>query len=101
GWDRFAIPRPFSRGRAVFGPPRRVPPGLGRADLERYRLWFEKLLNWLTEEAETWAASGRGRPGEAVMRPRYAPDVLHRAPAPTAPPLPEHLAATWDALPAP
>ena len=97
-WDRFAFPRPFSRGRAVFGPPLRVPPDLARDNLDIYRGWFERLLNRLTDEAETWAADGRPRPGEAVMAPRYAPPAFDAPPAPTAPPLPPGLAAEWDAL---
>jgi lysophospholipid acyltransferase (LPLAT)-like uncharacterized protein len=100
-WDRFAIPRPFSLGRAVFGPPLTIPPNLGRADLERYRLWFEQLLNWLTDEAERWAADGRNRPGEGVMVPRYTPLVMERPPLPSAPPLPPDLKAAWDRLSTP
>ncbi len=100
GWDRFAVPRPFSRGRAVFGPPLRVPADLDRGALDRYRLWFERLLNWLTAEAEAWAGSGARRPGETVMAPRFTPEAFHRPPEPTAPPLPAHLGAAWDALPA-
>ncbi len=97
-WDRFALPRPFSRGRAVFGPPCRVPAGLGRADLEPYRRWFEKLLNWLTDDAEAWAGDGCRRAGEAVMTPRHAPHAPDGPPVPTAPPLPAGLATEWDAL---
>lgn len=97
-WDRFAVPRPFSRGRAVFGPPTRVPPSLDRDGLEAHREWFEKLLNWLTVEAEQWAASGRRRAGEMLMRPRYAPHAMHRAPAPVTPQLPASLAAERDEL---
>ena len=66
-WDRFAMPKPYSRGRAVYGPPMRMPAGLERGDLEGYRLWFENLLNWLTTEAEEWAESGKRRPGESPM----------------------------------
>ena len=39
------------------------------------------------------------RPGEAVMRPKYAPDALLRSADPSAPALPAELAAGWDALP--
>jgi lysophospholipid acyltransferase (LPLAT)-like uncharacterized protein len=97
GWDRFAVPRPFSRGRSVWGPPRPVPPGLDRAGLERYRLWFQHLLDWLTAEAEAWASSGERRPGEVVMYPA-AHEVLLRAPERSAPPLPTHLEEAWNAL---
>ncbi len=97
-WDRFAFPRPFSRGRAVFGPPLPVPPALSRNNLELYRGWFEKLLNWLTEEAETWAADGRPRTGEGIMAPRYAPPVFELPPSSTAPQLPTGLVTEWDAL---
>jgi lysophospholipid acyltransferase (LPLAT)-like uncharacterized protein len=98
-WDRFAVPRPFSRGRAIFGPPRRVPPHLNRAEIESYRSWFEDLLNWLTGEAEKWAESGQYRNGEVVMRPRFAPEALHRSAHPGSPRLPDQIESAWQALP--
>jgi lysophospholipid acyltransferase (LPLAT)-like uncharacterized protein len=98
GWDQFAIPRPFSRCRAVFGPPLTVPPGLDRSELERYRGWFERQLNWLTDEAENWAADGQRRPGEVTMSPRDAARALASAPELSAPPLPSALAEGWKAL---
>ena len=98
-WDRFAIPRPFTRGRAVFGPPLRVPANLDRDGLERYRVYFERLLNWLTDEAEAWATSGRSWSGEAVMAPRYTPLRMQRPPSPSAPPLPPELAGELRELP--
>lgn len=97
-WDRFAVPRPFSRARAVFGPPLRLPPKLSREALERYRLWFEQLLNWLTAEAETWATTGVRRSGEMVMLPKTTPPAMLRPGAYIAPPLPPSLAASWAAL---
>jgi lysophospholipid acyltransferase (LPLAT)-like uncharacterized protein len=97
-WDRFAVPRPFSRGRAVIGPAVTVPPDLDRAGLEGYRLWLEKLLTWVTDEAERWATSGESRPGEAVMARRFVPHCMDRDTAPTAPPLPPELAAEWASL---
>jgi hypothetical protein len=57
-WDRFAVPRPFSRARAVAGPRIRIPADLDRAGLERCRLSVECLLNRLTTEAENWAQTG-------------------------------------------
>jgi lysophospholipid acyltransferase (LPLAT)-like uncharacterized protein len=57
-WDRFAIPRPCSRARAIPSPALHVPPDLDRDGLEHYRRKIEALLSRLTEEAEGWAASG-------------------------------------------
>ena len=58
-WDQFAVPRPFSRARAVVGPKMYVPKKLGRAKLEVYQQHVEQTMMQLTESAETWAESGR------------------------------------------
>jgi lysophospholipid acyltransferase (LPLAT)-like uncharacterized protein len=96
-WDRFALPRPFSLGRAVFGPPLRVPAALDRDELRCYCDWFGKLLNWLTDEAERWAADGECRPGEVRLRSGHGAHATH-ATNPTAPPLPDYLANEWSEL---
>jgi lysophospholipid acyltransferase (LPLAT)-like uncharacterized protein len=57
-WDRFALPRPFSRARAVVSPRVQIPAGIERDGLERYRDRIERLLTGLTELAEDWATSG-------------------------------------------
>ncbi|MHB1033863.1 MAG: lysophospholipid acyltransferase family protein [Pirellulales bacterium] len=57
-WDRFAIPRPFSRARAVVSPAMHIPPNLDRNGVEHYRIEVERMLNRLTLEAEAWAAAG-------------------------------------------
>jgi lysophospholipid acyltransferase (LPLAT)-like uncharacterized protein len=72
-WDRFAVPRPFSRARAIIGPPMLLPPELDRSGLEYYRLRAERLLNALTVEAEAWAAAGSSKDGEFAIVPRRAP----------------------------
>ncbi len=54
-WDQFAIPKPFSRCRAVFGPRIQVPAGLEREELEAYRRYVEQVLEQLTRTAEQWA----------------------------------------------
>jgi lysophospholipid acyltransferase (LPLAT)-like uncharacterized protein len=72
-WDRFAVPRPFSRARAVIGPPLTLPPNLNRAELEHCRRRVERLLNCLTSEAEAWAAAGTRKAGEVALRPQSAP----------------------------
>jgi lysophospholipid acyltransferase (LPLAT)-like uncharacterized protein len=72
-WDRFAVPRPFSRARAVIGPEISVPPNLDRDGLEDFRQKIERLLNRLTEEAEHWAESGQRKPGQRHAFPCPAP----------------------------
>ena len=62
-WDKFAVPRPGSRARAVIGPEIMVPPRLDRAELELRRQGVEHLLTQLTVEAEAWAESGEERIG--------------------------------------
>jgi lysophospholipid acyltransferase (LPLAT)-like uncharacterized protein len=71
-WDRFAVPRPFSRARAVIGPPLILPPDLTRAGLEHCRQRVERLLNCFTWEAEAWAASGSRKAGEVIMLPQVS-----------------------------
>jgi lysophospholipid acyltransferase (LPLAT)-like uncharacterized protein len=71
-WDQFAVPRPFSRARAVIGPPLMLPPNLDRAGLEHERVRVEVLLNCLTYEAEAWAAAGTRKKGETSMAPSAA-----------------------------
>lgn len=67
-WDRFAFPRPGSRGRAIFGPRIEIPRKLKRDGLERYRLYLERTLNQLSSEAETWVEAGTRRMGEQPFR---------------------------------
>jgi lysophospholipid acyltransferase (LPLAT)-like uncharacterized protein len=57
-WDRFAVPRPFSRARLVHTPPIHVPRHVGMEGLEGYRLQVEEALRRATEAAEQWAESG-------------------------------------------
>ena len=72
-WDRFAIPRPFSRARAVTSPQIHVPPNLDRDGIEHFRRKVEELLNRLTDEAEAWAASGTRKLGQRNAEPRSYP----------------------------
>jgi hypothetical protein len=68
-WDRFAVPRPFSRLRGIFGSPLYVPRLADRDELEQHRQRVERVLLELTDEAETWAASGERREGERPFNP--------------------------------
>jgi hypothetical protein len=72
-WDQFAIPRPFTRARAVPSGEIFIPPDLDRDGLEYFRLKVENLLNRLTLEAETWAESGTRKIGQRNVERRGAP----------------------------
>jgi hypothetical protein len=87
-WDRFAIPRPYTRARAVVSPALHLPAGLDRDGLEHYRLQSETLLNRLTLEAEAWAESGTRKIDDAAAKCVPSPhkprrfDRRHRLQAP-------------------
>jgi lysophospholipid acyltransferase (LPLAT)-like uncharacterized protein len=66
-WDRFAVPRPFSRGRIISSPMLSIPKRLSRFDMEHYRSKLETLLTQLTDEAENWAVSGEPLAGESIV----------------------------------
>lgn len=57
-WDRFAVPRPFTRAACVTGAPIRVPAEADRAELERHQRVVEEALEHATALAERWAESG-------------------------------------------
>ena len=67
-WDRFAIPRPWSRARGVVSRAIHVPPDLDRAGIEWHRAGVEALLVQLADEAEAWATAGTRRTGEQIIR---------------------------------
>jgi hypothetical protein len=73
-WDQFAIPRCYSRARAVTSGEVFVPPNLDRCGLEHFRQRIERLLNRLTDEAEAWAESGNRKANQQNFE-------CHRAPA--------------------
>lgn len=72
-WDQFAIPRPFSRARAVPSHEIFVPAKLDRDGIEYYSQKIEQLLNRLTLEAEAWAESGTRKIGQMNVERRGAP----------------------------
>jgi lysophospholipid acyltransferase (LPLAT)-like uncharacterized protein len=73
-WDRFALPRPYSRVRAVISPKVYLPPDLNRKGIEEFREKIERLLNRLTQEAESWAASDRRISGQKPLLPAVIPN---------------------------
>jgi lysophospholipid acyltransferase (LPLAT)-like uncharacterized protein len=72
-WDQFAIPRPYSRARAVPSGEIFVPPNLDRDGIEHFRGKIERLLNRLTAEAEAWAEAGTPKLGQMNIERRGAP----------------------------
>ena len=72
-WDRFALPKPFSRARSVVSPEIRIPQKLDRDGIEHYRLEVELLLNRLTLEAEAWAESGTNKIGQVPFLRQTSP----------------------------
>ena len=81
-WDRFAIPKLWSRARAVVSPHVQIPPDLRRDGIEHYRLRIERLLLRLNDEAEAWAQSGTRKIGQSKLRRQSAPLRSHRIDAP-------------------
>ena len=76
-WDRFAVPRPYSRARCIAGPPIVVPRRMNRELYEHYRSRIETFMTCLTLEAEAWARAGSPRRHEvATNRAAYR---QHRA----------------------
>ncbi len=63
-WDRFAVPRPFSRCRVVFGPKIELDRNAVRDDFDDVRRRVERTLNDVTELAEDWATRGYRMAGE-------------------------------------
>jgi lysophospholipid acyltransferase (LPLAT)-like uncharacterized protein len=72
-WDQFAIPRPFTRARAIPSGEIFIPPNLDRDGIEYFRKKVEALMNRLTEEAEHWAESGTRKIGQLNVERRGAP----------------------------
>jgi len=86
-WDRFAIPRPWSRARAILGPPIYLPKKLDRDGIEHYRSEMERMMNSLTDEAQAWADAGTAKLNEVVLRrePMRKPMPSRQAAAAPAP----------------
>jgi lysophospholipid acyltransferase (LPLAT)-like uncharacterized protein len=72
-WDQFAVPKPYSRARAVVSPPLHMPNNLDRDGIEHYRKHVEGLLNRLTLEAEAWARAGTRKTNEVEIRREPSP----------------------------
>ncbi len=62
-WDRFMVPRPFSRVRVGYLPPRTVPREATRNDLEKMADEIASELNALSERLESSAMDTAGETG--------------------------------------
>ncbi len=93
-WDRFAIPRPWSRARGVVSRAIHVPADIDRDALEWHRDGVERLLVHLTDDAEAWATAHARRPGERRIRKEPSRHARRSAavPGPAGVPLAEELA---------
>jgi len=58
-WDSFAVPRPFSRVRCLFGRPMTIPPQLRSDALSPHTRHIQNELDQLTTSAQDWADTGR------------------------------------------
>jgi len=57
-WDRFLIPKPFSRAIMIFGDPIEVPAGASKEEVEQIRLHIESEMHRLQSEAESRMGHG-------------------------------------------
>lgn len=48
-WDRFRIPKPFSRALVMYGEPIHIPPNLSEEEMEHYRLLLENTMKEMAE----------------------------------------------------
>lgn len=51
-WDKFRIPKPFSKAIIHYGKPIKIPPELTKDEIEKYRILLEKTLNEMTRDAD-------------------------------------------------
>ena len=58
-WDRFQLPKPFSRGILIFGEPYIIPRDVKSEELEEWRLDLKRRLVGLREEADRLLQEGR------------------------------------------
>lgn len=53
-WDRFQIPKPFTRVIAIFAPPIFVPKDARESELERYQAQLQRTLEALLEKGDSY-----------------------------------------------
>ena len=83
-WDRFAIPKPWSRARGVVSRAISIPPDLDREGIEWHRSGVERLLVHLSDDAEAWATQGGRREGDRLVHKQPAKNARAAAVLPAA-----------------
>ncbi|HKK93300.1 MAG TPA: lysophospholipid acyltransferase family protein, partial [Longimicrobiales bacterium] len=68
-WDRFSIPRPFSRVHIRYGDPVHVPPDLDEAGMEALRERVQAAMDELTASARQTAGDPLASPPEDPASP--------------------------------
>ena len=80
-WDKFAIPRPLSKVRVIFGPKIHVPRKVDKKTLAAFRVGAQGLMNDLTDEAQHWADSKQKMVGEQrFTRDRRSNRIVFESP---------------------
>jgi lysophospholipid acyltransferase (LPLAT)-like uncharacterized protein len=79
-WDRFALPRPWSRAAYVVGPPIFVPQNASKFALEHYRKVVQDCLDANTRTAESWAETGVFEPPNPTFDSIHVETKLRRVP---------------------
>lgn len=51
-WDRFRIPKPFSRALMLYGDPIHIPPNISEEEMEHYRLLLENTMKEMAEKVD-------------------------------------------------
>lgn len=72
-WDRFALPKPFSRGVCLMGFPMSIPSDMAADQVEHFSQQVKSAIDELTRLAQEWADTGR-RP--ATSAPPADPVLL-------------------------
>jgi lysophospholipid acyltransferase (LPLAT)-like uncharacterized protein len=52
-WDRFRIPKPFSRALMLYGDPIHIPSNLSEEDMEHHRLKLEQIMREMVERVDS------------------------------------------------
>jgi lysophospholipid acyltransferase (LPLAT)-like uncharacterized protein len=81
-WDAFAVPRPFSRVRCLFGEPLTIPPDLRPAELESHGGRVQLELDRMTEAAQQWAETGRLQLPPTILQARIGVSPIQQSPPP-------------------